>query len=949
MKSFIAAISVLCSLLYPDALTKNWKGNAQNFPGSTYEERDGVFTLYRKTKEGSVLCAENWGIAVTPKSEYLLSVQAKVQNGVAQAYVQFLSEPAGKYPAVYTAPAKTENYELLTAAFTVPPDVSRISIRLYVSGVDATAYFKEPVLSGAAARNEDGSPIDIIASPAKGIIPVQDPGMVLVPQPHEISPTGKMIPLRSCVVTTAPNASATERSAAEEVAAQIEHLGGKASLRDDDAPVHIALGTDLAVFKKFGITSPGRPESYTIRSIADGSRTVIAVCAADRFGVYWGAQTLKQLMRKGDTLALVDAAVRDWPDVPVRMSYRLFDQKPDVLDLVIRFGRPNWTIYEPIDWRSELIFDAAKLKQHVAVSHAKGMRVIGDIGFPAAWKFYDKKANGNFCPIDDLAVIEKLIDDMYAAGIEGLSFRFDDLNGYERLINHFKTHEPCKRFSTLTAWQTYLLARIVKRSERLGGKLFITCPTFYYTFDPIHAAQWTKSYQRFYPDFSAETYVKGFSEYAGSSSVINYFCGFTQSDRRQLADLGIKRYAWWNNGPWSPEHGEVWKAFVSFARMGYSWFCYDNNAIDNTKASADFIERFDAKKIAELSTLADTEIIMHGTGDTVGLAIGHAYSWNIRAYMPNEEAIRSVVINNIFGRDMSAEKNTWEAKAKPLIAKYYQLEPYTAADIADVNALQGIVASCARFETPLSQQQVRKMNSLTDMIGKYTSFFEEAEVGTAVFSSSISSLPGNAMLALHADAAASGENAFTITGRPVSAITYRGSKGLFFSKNKLSISNAAYSLDRRSFTVESYFVPVNLSYFKLIGTRDSYRESYKKLPGWALGCELNTEKMRFIIEDTANTIDTILAPVKLERFKPCHLVAVRDWDTKKLTLYINGTKAGEVPETGSGDFGGKGDLMMSYDNWTGGYFQGVMHFTKIYGKAMPENVVRERAKNVAEQ
>jgi hypothetical protein len=793
--------------------------------------------------------------------------------------------------------------------------------------------------------------VEIQAARNGGFFPVELPAGTLVPPPHEIAYTGKTIPLASCAVSIAPDASPTERTAAAEIAAQIVHLGGTATVTDrgdTSAPVVIVIGVgkDAPVLAGFPVVPPDRSEGFAVQSFpgADGAGTTVAIAAADRFGAFWAAQTLKQLMRKENGVpVLADATLRDWPDIPIRMSYRLFDKKPEELDFIVRWGRPNWAIYEPISWQSELVFDAAALKEKIALAHANGMRVIGDIGYPAAWKHYDRQAGGNVCPVDGFGVVEKLIEEMYAAGIDGLSFRFDDVNCYERLIAHFQTHESCaRRFPTLASWQVYLLRRVLALNDRLGGKMLITCPSWYYTMDG-RSDRLLKGYQELSPGFTIPSYLKEFGGYEGSERVRTYFCGFSRADRSRLAEYGVKNYAWWNNGPWSPDGNEVWRGFVSFATMEYSWYCYDPLSIDSSNANADFIERLDVANLDELRHLGDaTDLVMHGTGDMVGLAIGHAYSWNPAVYLPKQPGIRVAVINNLFGKDVSAQVGIWEAKAKGLLRKYYRMEPLTAADIADVGALQEAHATFCALDNPLAASQVRKLSTFIGMIGRYKEYCEGVSAATATYPATIAS-PSASPLVVALDAAtvaATGKPEFAIAEKPVAAVTYQGRPGLLFDKNKLTSHSPAFILSRTSFTVEAFVVPQNITYFKLAGTRESYRESYPKLPGWAVGCDMKDGKIRFTVEDTAHALDTVLSATAIERFKPCHIVAVRNWETKTLSLYLDGAKVGEVPETGSGDFGDGDKLMVSYDSWTGGYFQGVMHFMKVHAMAMTEPEVK---------
>jgi hypothetical protein len=67
------------------------------------------------------------------------------------------------------------------------------------------------------------------------------------------------------------------------------------------------------------VTIPQKPEGYAIKSGKWRNKTVVVIAGHDKSGLYWGVQTLRQLLTS-DTgrLTLPQCSIRDWPD----FSYR---------------------------------------------------------------------------------------------------------------------------------------------------------------------------------------------------------------------------------------------------------------------------------------------------------------------------------------------------------------------------------------------------------------------------------------------------------------------------------------------------------------------------------------------------------------------------------------------------------------------------------------------------
>jgi hexosaminidase len=146
----------------------------------------------------------------------------------------------------------------------------------------------------------------------------------VIPPPREISALGGNITLASPVRIIAAE---VDRAAADAVAAEIRLHGGtvaRATKRTGLAPAIVLGGPDDPAVRRAlaeaHATAPANPESYWL---GIGPRGVV-VAARDAAGIFYGAQTLRQLMRKsgepaaGARIQLPRVTVRDWPAMRFR-------------------------------------------------------------------------------------------------------------------------------------------------------------------------------------------------------------------------------------------------------------------------------------------------------------------------------------------------------------------------------------------------------------------------------------------------------------------------------------------------------------------------------------------------------------------------------------------------------------------------------------------------------
>jgi len=193
------------------------------------------------------------------------------------------------------------------------------------------------------------------------------------------------------------------------------------------APFRITLGVvgDRSV-NKFKKLVPQHEEGYYM---AVGPKGVV-IAGRDERGLYYGVQTLRDMMSKGQ---LETCTIQDWPDVKFRGAIEGFYGRPWSHEHRLRqidfYGRNkmNVYIYGPKDdpyhrqhWREAYPEQEAKLLQELNVrAHQRGVNFYWAIhpGLDIKWTNEDR---------DNL--VNKL-EKMYGLGIRSFAVFFDDISG----------------------------------------------------------------------------------------------------------------------------------------------------------------------------------------------------------------------------------------------------------------------------------------------------------------------------------------------------------------------------------------------------------------------------------------------------------------------------------------------------------------------------------------
>ncbi|AVM51628.1 hyaluronoglucosaminidase [Bacteroides zoogleoformans] len=213
----------------------------------------------------------------------------------------------------------------------------------------------------------------------------------------------------------------------------------KASFR-----IYVGVKGDKAV-KEFGSRIPQKPEGYFLKI----AKERIVIAGADERGVYYGVQTLSQLLAQG-RLPLVE--ITDYPDVPYRGVVEGFYGTPWSHEARMRqlefYGRNkmNVYLYGPKDdpyhstphWRKPYPpREAEQLRMLVDKAHENNV-----IFYWAIHPGQDIRWNE-----EDRSQLLQKFESMYQLGVRGFAVFFDDISGegtkadkQAELLNYIDNH-----------------------------------------------------------------------------------------------------------------------------------------------------------------------------------------------------------------------------------------------------------------------------------------------------------------------------------------------------------------------------------------------------------------------------------------------------------------------------------------------------------------------------
>ena len=164
-------------------------------------------------------------------------------------------------------------------------------------------------------------PITTIAAPApKTTTALFNKGIYLIPHPQEVNLGGENFVLGTKLsVVLDRNATDNDRFAATELAAQLKKEWGVNAVITDSPSGKSIILTHKGVSKKIiGLPKKKALQGYQLTTKANQ----LTIRAKGETGLFYGTQTLLQIIKKGQGNAFVTGMeITDWPDIPERASH----------------------------------------------------------------------------------------------------------------------------------------------------------------------------------------------------------------------------------------------------------------------------------------------------------------------------------------------------------------------------------------------------------------------------------------------------------------------------------------------------------------------------------------------------------------------------------------------------------------------------------------------------
>ncbi|HUU29170.1 MAG TPA: beta-N-acetylhexosaminidase [archaeon] len=259
-------------------------------------------------------------------------------------------------------------------------------------------------------------------------------GINVIPCPQEVKPGGEDFLIKPGVgIALDQKAAPEDRFAAEELAAGLRSAWG----------IEAAIGGPAAagsiVLTRQGAPKKGGDQGYRLETA--GGRLVVR--AGSSCGLFYGVQTLLQLIQKGREGPYVKGVeINDWPDIPVRAVHydsKHFQEKREYVEEFIRTlarYKINMLIWE---WEDKLAYrshpeigapgaftmkemqDFTRLARKYQIQLVPLVQGLGHVSYILKWPQYAylreiPSSNWQFCPLKDGTY--ELLFDLYGEAIE---------------------------------------------------------------------------------------------------------------------------------------------------------------------------------------------------------------------------------------------------------------------------------------------------------------------------------------------------------------------------------------------------------------------------------------------------------------------------------------------------------------------------------------------------
>ena len=248
---------------------------------------------------------------------------------------------------------------------------------------------------------------------------LSDLGLHVIPYPQQVALGGNEFVLKSPInVVLDKNASAIDRKTAELLKSELEKKWGLTAMISD------TKGTSNIILTRKGVPKSVVDQGYILSTDA----STLSISAKDEDGLFYGVQTLFQLIKKTrDNVIVPGMEITDWPDVKIRAAHYDTKHHQDKGSYVKDFIRDlakykiNMLVWE---WEDKLAYEShpeigapgaftieemqefTRYAKEYHIELTPLVQGLGHVSFILKWPQYKelREVEGSdweFCPLED--------------------------------------------------------------------------------------------------------------------------------------------------------------------------------------------------------------------------------------------------------------------------------------------------------------------------------------------------------------------------------------------------------------------------------------------------------------------------------------------------------------------------------------------------------------------
>ena len=361
------------------------------------------------------------------------------------------------------------------------------------------------------------------------------------------------------------------------------------------------------ILSKDDLKSSLLPEGYLLRVWKEHDKVMVLVCGKDYPGIFYGLQTMRQLIRKDESgITIPECRIVDWPDMALRgiptgwRSDSLLKQiaavKMNLLFMCMKEGQ------QYID-RELTTEEKQDLRNIVAKTSNMYIKPVASIR-PATYKIWED----SWFRYGDPAHLQRILDrcaDYYRAGFRNFGLHFDDIPSHK-----FNWPEDKKQFGTLGEAHLYVAGKMYEYLKKLdpANEMFFI-PMYYGSPRISCQVEETKQYLREVSKLNKD--------------VIFVFCGiFTTEDTEFCKSIVRNRRVL------------IWDNYLAQYERKY----------EGKPGFSELIEPLSVfvKNSRDLSTSVLGYIFLMPLDNLMAWQMSADYLWNSQEFIPNKSAAMSM-------------------------------------------------------------------------------------------------------------------------------------------------------------------------------------------------------------------------------------------------------------------------------------------------------------------